>query len=830
MAFPLLFPACAWVAGTWVSSAVGVSAGSWLEMALACLAAAWVSFFLSTPKAALVYLLAAAFFMGAAAPAIAGARYGSNPVRRLVPGGYVDFTGRLSRSPARGPDRDYLFLRLESLETGGRKRTLSGNLEVSVALGTAGPGRIRLLRGDRVRVGARITAPSAYNNFGARPASESQRNRNVHNLAFSKSSRLVQRLGPPGGFSLGRLLSRVRRSFQDRIEEYFSRPGGGALTPAGAVLEALLLGERRRMDEETGRNFQESGLLHLIAISGAHVAIISALLLGLFRLVRLSPRLSDLLLIGALVGYCGLVEAAPSALRATTMAVCFLTGRLIWRQSHPLNALAGSALALLVLNPLSLFETGFELTYAATLAIILFLPRLVGLLPRLPFKIGETFALSTAAQAGVMPIAAGAFNRIALAPLLLNLAAVPIVGLIMAGGYLFLVLAWVGPTLGLPLAGALRALAAVLLRIARLSDLTGVLSFRVPDPLPAAVLGYYAFLLWLLRPGRRRRSTGLKLAGLAACALLVAAAPRAGRTDRLKVTFLDVGQGDSILVELPGRMKILVDGGGSSVGTFDPGERVVSDFLWRKGIRRLDLMVATHPHPDHIKGLVAVARNFRPPELWEGPSPEENVLARRLRAALPARTVRRRVSRGFAREESGVRLDVLHPGADAPAAEDRANDNSVVIRVSLGRTAFLLTGDIGLPSEEEIMASGPELRSGVLKAGHHGSDSSSGPEFLVRVRPRVAVITAGRNNAYGLPKRETLARLRAAGSAVYRTDRDGAVEVTSTGLSYAVRCSREPDLVRVFRPPALSSFSTEPGAGAICPAGPGSGARNRRHN
>jgi len=800
MVHPFLFPVCSLAAGVWLAPRLGLPAGRALGLAGGILAAGWLAFFLTKAKRIVVFcILLAALFIGVAAYSIADKAYESNSAHRLRAESYSEFTGRLYRSPSRGTDRDYLYIRMEKATVDGREELHAGNLRVTLPHSEEFPRTTRLLTGDKVRVAARITFPAEYRNFGPALAEGYLRSQRLHNLAFCKSALLVEKLGSPGSMSPARIASRLRQALQDKIEAYFSGGAAGSLSQPGAVLEALLLGERRRMDDEVTLDFQESGLLHLIAISGAHIGIISMLLLGLFRLAGLAPRPSAAFLILILLFYSLLVEGSASVLRATIMAVSFLLGRLIWRDSNIVNALGFSALVLLLDNPFNLFDPGFQLTYAATLSIILFQSKFLKRLPRLPFKIGEMIALSAAAQVGVMPLIAGAFNRVALAPLILNLAAVPLVAVIMAAGYIFFPLAFVARLLAFPLAGFIKFLIVLLLGISRLSEASSFFSYRVPNPSLIVVAGYYAFLLAALLPRRVRFQTFFVVAAWAAWALALALHPFPATVPNLKVTFLDVGQGDSILVEFPGRQKMLVDGGGTPTGSFDTGERVVSPFLWRKGVRKLDLIVSTHAHPDHIKGLSAAARNFKPAELWESAASGAGDLHEKLLDALPRWAVHRGVHRGAFRETAGVRVEVLHPCQDCPSSAKGENERSIVLRITHGRTSFLLTGDIEREAESELAGEGFEARSGVLKVPHHGSNSSSGAAFLGRVSPLIAVITVGLGNTYGFPQEDVLKRLRAAGAVIYRTDKDGAVEITSDGLSYAIRTAMDPERVRVFR-------------------------------
>jgi competence protein ComEC len=305
----------------------------------------------------------------------------------------------------------------------------------------------------------------------------------------------------------------------------------------------------------------------------------------------------------------------------------------------------------------------------------------------------------------------------------------------------------------------------------------------------AVVAAYYGFLLLLLLPKRRIRLRRIAALGFAAAFAVLATYPFVPSVRDLTVTVIDVGQGEAILIEFPGTSKMLVDGGGLPTSPFDIGENVVSPFLWSKGIKRIDRLVLTHPHPDHVNGLAAVGRNFRIGEFWEGaPAPDDPHYLALLRT-LPETVVRRKISRGFRQTVAGAELAAVAPLS--PAEEiSGGNDSSLVFRLSYGSTAFLLTGDIGRGVEEEILAAGIDIRAQVLKAAHHGSDSSSSEAFLAAVRPEYIVVSAGRDNRSRLPHPDALARLEKTGGRVLRTDRDGAVEFRSDGKRLNVRISR----------------------------------------
>jgi competence protein ComEC len=793
MPSPFLLLAVSLASGILLSSLVFLPLYVSVSGLLACLVSAWLAFFWRKNNLSLTFVLAAVFFLGIGLYSQADQSYRRNPLQHFDFSGYADFTGRLSRSPSYGTDRTYLYLRTESIHYLGREQRVEGNLRIAVLHASQYPSPLDLRAGDRIKVSAQIQTARDHRNFDESRLENLRQNQNIHGYAASKSPLLVELLERGKGPSLRRLMSSLKLLLQRAIENNFASPDGSALTREGAVLEALLLGERRRMDETTALALQKSGLYHLIAISGAHIAIISFLLFGLLRLCRVPKRPTYAILIVLLVFFAMLVEGRASVLRATIMAIVYLGGRLLWRKANLLNTISISAFLLLLANPFSLFDMGFELTYAATLSIIVFFPRIVRFLPHLPLRFTELFTLSLTAQLGVLPFIARSFHRVTFASLFLNLLAMPLIGVIMGIGFVYLAVSLLSSLLATYLAQVLTFLIRLFLGLTRLFEAIPAFSYRVPTPRLAIIIGYFTCLLLLVIPVRFKRQRPLTLTLFFIFLVILITYPfPAESSPSLKLTFLDVGQGDSILVEFPGRKKMLVDGGGVPGAAYDIGEQVVSPFLWSKGIRRLDYLVLTHAHPDHMNGLLAVTRNFRIGEFWEAFSPLANPVYDELKSGLRPSVIQKRVFQGFRYQEGEVRLEALNPEAEDPFVGTISNEDSLVLRVSLGTISFLLAADIGLPAESKILEKGLEVRSQVLKSPHHGSRSSSSAPFLEKVRPQIIVITASRNNPYGVPHREVLDLYESVGAKILRTDERGAVEISSDGRTISIRTARRP--------------------------------------
>ncbi|NIM90377.1 MAG: DNA internalization-related competence protein ComEC/Rec2 [Candidatus Aminicenantes bacterium] len=786
MPFPFLFLVVSLAVGILLSFLFSFSLQLSLLFLIVALVSAWFFFLGRKSKLSFLLILVSALFLGSALHTLHQNNYEKNSLRSLDYSEYADFYGRLYKSVSRGQHRDFLYLKVNKVVYQNQEKRIRGNLRVTIPRSSEFPRPLELFNQDKVKVSARLLSDKGYQNFKGFSLKNYLQRQKIHRRAFSKSPLLVRKIEGKS-YSPLRLISILRRKLQEKIEHYFSIPVSGLISSQGTVLEALLLGERGRMDSSVKTSLQESGLFHLFAISGAHIAIISFLLFSILKLLRFPNRPSYILLMTFLLFYAILVEGRPSVLRATIMSLAFLLGKLFWKDVNLLNTISISAFFLLLLSPFSLFDLGFQLTFAATLSIILFFPRVMKFLPKLPLRISEILAISFTAQLGVIPLIASSFNRVTFSSLVLNLVALPLIGIIMACGFVFLPLSFIFPHLAQHLSRGIDFLIALFLGLTHFLDRLSFISYRIPTPHLIIIIGYFAFLSFLLLPNKIRKQSHIFLGCFLIFFVLLITHPFPSLSKTLKLTFIDVGQGDSVLVEFPGSKKMLVDGGGLPGNRFDIGERVVSPFLWRKGIKKIHYLVLTHAHPDHLNGLRAVARNFRLGEAWEAFSPLEDRSYTDYKESLPSRVRQKRLFRGQLNRIGKVEIEVLHPERGELFVENVGNEQSLVLRIIYGQTSFLLAADIGRSSEGEILGNFKDLESLLLKSPHHGSNSSSSREFLEKVSPQIIVISVGADNWYRHPDQEVIIRYEKMGAKIFRTDVHGAVEVSSNGQKLFVR-------------------------------------------
>jgi competence protein ComEC len=538
----------------------------------------------------------------------------------------------------------------------------------------------------------------------------------------------------------------------------------GALPPASAaLLGGLLFGERTELPRELDDGFRRAGVYHVLAVSGFNVALLAAAVFALCRLLRLDRRLSAVVALVLVLGFAAVVGAEPSVLRAVIMAVLVLAALLLEREAAVVNSLALAALLILAWRPGDLLEPGFQLSFAATAGIV------AAPLPR-GLVLGA-IGVSVAAQLAVLPITLAHFNQLSTIGVVANLGVVPLAGLATVLGLAGVGLAFASETLA---AIALDAVWPVLLALRGLVALAaavpGAVVYLPAPPWPAlvcyaAALGL-GLLAWHARETRPRRA---RLVGCAAPALLIVAValeawPLLRPPDgRLRLTVLDVGQGDAIVLEAPDGRAALVDAGSGGPMRLDAGERVVAPYLWNRGVLRLAATAVTHADADHAGGMAAIDRLFAVGERWDADA----------------------LVRG-ADGLGGALISQLGPLPPRGGTPRSRNNEALVLRIEYGLASFLLASDIEAEREQALVAAGAPLAATVLKVAHHGSRSSTTAAFLRAVRPLVAIVSVGARNVYGHPDAGVMARLEATGARVYRTDRDGALVLETDGRMLTV--------------------------------------------
>jgi competence protein ComEC len=610
------------------------------------------------------------------------------------------------------------------------------------------------------------------------------------------------------------------------VRNRLSRSLASALPePQASLAQSLLLGQRTRLPSDLYADFSRSGTAHILAISGSNISIVAGILLSLG--IWLFGRRRSIYILLALLGvwlYVMLSGMQAPAVRAAIMASLFLVALHLGRQRSVATALAFAAAVMVGVQPSVLWDVSFQLSFMAMAGLVFLWPPLQdlsrglvakyfreGRLASLGNLIGDSFTVGLAAVLATWPLIAYTFGYVSLMSLpatLLALLALPFI----------IVIAAISGVLGLfvsPLAMAVGWLAWFFLSymIKVVEGFAALPLASVDVRMPGGwVWGYYlalAVILWLgskrgwwrwlkehlksvpVRPALAASRTWLLVPLVALAVVVWMAAAWPAHSSRLQVSFLDVGQGDAILIETPSQRQILIDGGPSC-------EQMVQELgqklpFWD---RSLDLVVLSHPHSDHLSGLIAVLQRYRVEQVLEPEIGTDSAVYQEWIRAVEERDVKRTTAQVGQRIDlgDGISLEVLNPQhpQSIPLKGEGIDDKAVVLRLSWNKVSFLLTSDVGEGVERELLAQGLEVDSAVLKVGHHGSATSTSEEFLAAVSPKVAVISVGAENDYGLPSAEVVTRLKQClgEDKVLLTSERGTIEINTDGQRLWVKTER----------------------------------------
>ena len=784
--------------------------------------------------------------------------------------------GHLRDEPAKLPWGYGLEIDLTGVDFEGATLSAQGGLRVSFTPHADQAPLPELHAGDEVSVVTEAKLPQMFRDEGAFDRRAYLSQQNIDLVATLRAPELIEQVGSSKQ-SLATRLARIRSRLRDEIDTLCS---DSAQTTG--VLRAMLLGDRSFVDRAESTDFQKTGAFHVLVVAGLHVGAIAAVLFWAGRKLRLKRLLTVLFTLALLFSYVSVVEERPPVLRAAIMTAIVLLGGFFFRRLELLNSAAIAALILLIAKPLALRDSSFQLTFVAIGCIaglaVPWLektvqpyvralrgwrdvtrdaahepratqfridlrsldrwmtaraPQIIGKVTghtlvgglALTFRVWELLVVTLALQIGMLPLMARDFHRVSLSAPIVNLAAVPLVGILVPLGFLTLSAGSTLPAAGKALAIPLTWLTALLVHAVRWFGHFPRWSYRIPGPPLWLIAAFFALGVALAAAVRTAQlrwrifGRGICFAWLA-CALVIAVFPFAPNSYRgkLELTALDVGQGDSLFIVFPGGKTMLIDGGGafggfagkeasfgaspgpasfgpSSFGPasfgIDPGEEAVSPYLWSRGFQRLDVVALTHAHQDHLGGLAAVLENFHVGKLWIGREVSSPALARLEQLAKERGIPMEHELRGKSFDWDGVQGDFLWPETEsANVATEAKNDDSLVLKLRYGNRTILLPGDAERQAERGILGENPPetLQSDVLKVGHHGGKNSTTQEFLRAVEPKIGIISVGEANAYGHPSPELLERLEASSVYVLRTDRDGAVHVLTDGQQLNVSC------------------------------------------
>ncbi len=856
---------------------------SFLVGALVCILIGLLLLRAGWGRTAVWFALTGLMFTGVAAARRWDQRFPRNHVRYLESMGLdlndaVRLRGSVVSTPYRSGYGVQFDVEVQQVEFQGHTYAVTGKVRLHVqGSGAGGDPDVESLYdlryGDVIRTTVRLRRPHVYQNPGRFDFRRWMEDiEDIYWVGTIKGFRQVQKLGHPGGFHLAETAEQMRQCLLRGIDDLY--PPWSVQGRYGAVLKAVLWGDRTALDSDTIDDFRKTGLYHLLVIAGLHVGLLTLLVDSLLRAMRCRRVTRAFVVLGFLAVYAFLVEQRAPTLRATLMIALYLVARLLDREHSPLNAIGGVALVLLYIRPAWLFESGFQLSFAAALLIVSVavpvleratesyrrgLRRLDDVLldDRFPPRIAQArldlralvqalrrrvawfdrhpglsrnlvvaplrllvwtanmLIFSAVLQLGLLLPMVETFHRVTFAGVGLNAIAIPVMTLLLAVALPVNLLSVVSPVLAAWPAKVLSLTMALLFDMTHLPGLAAWLSYRVPSPPLWVAWGFcasFVFAAWTLRhppqspeygaealaPGGAPQDMSKPLPGrvrgaaFGACAVfvvLVALHPFAPRLPHgvLQMTALDCGQGEAVFLLFPDGSTMLVDAGGSRTRPareggiqgrrWDPGEEIVSPFLWSFGIKKLNVVVVSDAREDHFGGLTAILDNFSVSEFWHPPHPETPEYAALLDAVgahgIPTRTL----MAGDLLSLGDGSIQILGPGPDPPSADATQQGGSLAMRISAAGGNLLLLGSPGSNAEKGILGSREPLQTTVLTLAPRGSNSLVSRRLVARVLPRVAILSTDADDAGSSSHPEAVELLRNQGARVFQTGIDGATTV-----------------------------------------------------
>jgi len=576
----------------------------------------------------------------------------------------------------------------------------------------------------------------------------------------------------------------LRKSIDNIIRKYHNQS-------TTSLLRGLLLADKSMIDFETKVDFINAGVIHVLAVSGLHVGFIVLIFVFLFK--RLHPYLRYGFTIIGLLMFIVITNYPTSVVRASIMAIAMVISPLTGRNYNSLNALALAALLILLLNPSDLFNPGFLLSFSAVISIVTLYPRMAKVVSSWKFKSNILkylilfFSVSFAAQIGTLPFTLYYFHKLSIVALIANLVVIPMIGFIVGLGIVTLCIGSLVSFVGISYASANELLSFLLFSFVRMIGnyeyaFISVQKFSLYD----AVL-FYGLLIFLYFNWKKLKRLRTKITVIVLSLFILVVGFKIDDKDllaknKLSVLAIDVGQGDAVLLKFPNGETALIDGG-NATQYFDNGERIIIPLLKYLGIEKLDYGFITHADADHYKGYLSLIEKkliktiYKPLPVSTSKSDVE------LETAIRNNKIPLKYFGKSKLKIGNVNLYILNDTTNINYKSMSMNDRSGVIKVVFGNTSFLFTGDAGVSAENFYLQQYYKfLKSDVLKAGHHGSKTSTSEKFLKAVHPDYAIISVGTPNRFNHPSPEVLERLIKNNVNILRTDLSGGILLQSDGF------------------------------------------------
>lgn len=572
-----------------------------------------------------------------------------------------------------------------------------------------------------------------------------------------------------------KILKSSNGSFIHNIQKYIRDTINGTLTDEeGNLLLAILLGDKDKLSEDIQESFKTSNLSHMLAVSGAHVSYI---ILGLTYVLQnsiIGKKNGKIVCIIFLLAFMAITNFTPSVTRACIMAILTLFSGIIYRKSDVYTNISVAALITLIFNPYSLLDLGFQLSYGGTIGIIIFIKRIQEKKSnsKVINYIKQMALVSIYANIIIIPIMMYHFNTVSLTFIISNIMASPILGIIVITGFLFIITSITVKPLTRLIAIFIKPILSILIKISQICSKLPFSNILVVTPYMFNVISYYAIILYCIKSKKNNKCKIIicLLIVLILINFIIYIFPQ-----KLRIFFIDVGQGDSTLIITPDKKTVLIDGGGSD--SFDVGEKVLLPYLLDRRILKIDYVLISHFDTDHCGGILTIMEKVKVKNIIISEQAEHSENYERFKKLMIHKKIRLIEVKKGDKIKIGrySEFKILFPTSRL-LSENPLNNNSIVAQFNYNNFKMLFTGDIEKLAEQQILKTEKaEIRADILKVAHHGSKTSSIPEFIKAVRPRIALIGVGKNNTFGHPNQQTIKNLENIKCRIYRTDLQGEI-------------------------------------------------------
>lgn len=572
-----------------------------------------------------------------------------------------------------------------------------------------------------------------------------------------------------------KILKSSNGSFIHNIQKYIKDTINGTLTDEeGNLLLAILLGDKDKLSEDIQESFKTSNLSHMLAVSGAHVSYI---ILGLTYVLQnsiIGKKNGKIVCIFFLLVFMAITNFTPSVTRACIMAVLTLFSGIIYRKSDVYTNISVAALITLIFNPYSLLDLGFQLSYGGTIGIIIFIKRIQEKKSnsKVINYIKQMALVSIYANIIIIPIMMYHFNTVSFTFIISNIMASPILGIIVITGFLFIIASITVKPLTRLIAIFIKPILSILIKISQICSKLPFSNILVVTPYMFNVISYYAIILYCIKSKKNNKCKIIicLLIVLILINFIIYIFPQ-----KLRIFFIDVGQGDSTLIITPDKKTVLIDGGGSD--SFDVGKKVLLPYLLDRRILKIDYVLISHFDTDHCGGILTIMEKVKVKNIIISEQAEHSENYERFKKLMIHKKIRLIEVKKGDKIKIGrySEFKILFPTSRL-LSENPLNNNSIVAQFNYNNFKMLFTGDIEKLAEQQILkAEKAEIRADILKVAHHGSKTSSIPEFIKAVKPKIALIGVGKNNTFGHPNQQTIKNLENIKCRIYRTDLQGEI-------------------------------------------------------